>query len=86
LRLREQRSLNVGVGGFLCAMTLGYFFNGYFMFAVYAVVALWFSAPVAEFRCPRCGKRFYNNGWMINQWSGRCLNCGLVKGSDPLEE
>jgi hypothetical protein len=34
-----------------------------------------------NFRCPRCGKRFFSTWWYHNGWSSKCLHCGLPKWS-----
>src|SRR4051812_13047397 len=50
-----------------------------------ALAILWMAACVvtgcraARFRCPRCGKRFFTNGWGSNSYAKKCTHCGLPK-------
>lgn len=51
---------------------------------------LWFLGcfPLAwrlffDFRCPRCGQRFYLRGLVRNPFTTRCRHCGLRQGSQP---
>jgi hypothetical protein len=32
-----------------------------------------------QFRCPRCGKKFFARDHFSTNLTGRCLNCGLPK-------
>lgn len=44
-------------------------------------MGLWMVAGqgYAQFRCPRCGNRFFARKGYRNTFSGKCLNCGLPK-------
>src|ERR1700730_6592371 len=35
-----------------------------------------------EFKCPRCGQRFYAKGSQFLQMTSRCLHCGQEKYAD----
>jgi hypothetical protein len=32
-----------------------------------------------NFRCPRCGRKFFSKKWYHNGWASRCLHCQLPK-------
>ena len=53
------------------------------------VAILWMIAFAATgfyrsfFRCPRCGKLFFQTDFWINTIAGRCMHCGLRRWSKP---
>jgi hypothetical protein len=40
-----------------------------------------FGIRAGNFRCPRCGNKFFSTRWYQNSWSFKCVHCGLPKWS-----
>ena len=49
--------------------------------AAFSWMGLWMIAGqgYVQFRCPRCGNKFFASKDYHNTLSGKCLNCGLPK-------
>jgi hypothetical protein len=37
----------------------------------------------SSFRCPRCGKFFFESRFMHHTFARKCMNCGLPRGAEP---
>lgn len=54
----------------------------YVVSGVWMVVLLVVCHRMKQFRCPRCGKPFFQARWYHNDVARRCVHCGLKKWSD----
>ena len=39
-----------------------------------------------QFRCPRCGERFYRRWGYQGSWAGSCANCGFPRWAEIEED
>ncbi|OJH38080.1 hypothetical protein [Cystobacter ferrugineus] len=72
------------LGLFLPPRKLEAVVNG-FLFVLGGLWALgtigWSLKLFVGFSCPRCGRSFYIKSFVHNPWTGRCMHCGLRKGT-----
>ncbi len=84
----QERLSRLATWGYLPGIAICWFvikkiFNSEFLMG--AVAVSWFFALIildrkaAGFKCPRCGKYYFNRGLYHNGFTKECLNCGLKK-------
>jgi hypothetical protein len=42
---------------------------------IIAIIVLMISACISN--CPRCGKNFFTNNYLVNGFASKCVHCGL---------
>ncbi len=66
----------------ICQIT-GWLNHGRDLGSIVFPVWLMFWVPVgvwkSRWRCPQCGKNYFSNGWVRNEFSGCCMHCCLPK-------